>query len=85
MIAPSRYCSGHPCFLALLLVLAIFRSSASLFAFERPEMAFSPRWGASAGMFPDGKVIVSGGFDGKDTGRTEIYNPETGRWHRETG
>ena len=50
------------------------------FGVQHRQYGFTPRWGASAGVLKNGKVVVSGGFNGKDTGITEIYSPENGRW-----
>lgn len=53
---------------SLLIILLI--DIPIVWGFEKPHPNFLPRWGASSGVLPDGKVIISGGFDGKDTGRT---------------
>ncbi|MHB1605529.1 MAG: Kelch repeat-containing protein [Leptospirales bacterium] len=42
---------------------------------------WTPRWGASAVLLKGEKLLVTGGFNGKDLGTTELLDLSTLSWH----
>ena len=70
-------------FLALLFVAGLSRDALaqSSGTFVATGSMSGPRyWGFTATLLNDGRVLVTGGFDGQVTARAELYDPSAGKF-----